>query len=207
MQQVKTDAFKADYESRVAEKKLKETRLQAERDCAEMVDADIGHFKKMVQKFGSRNQPAMKLFIDREMCDEKYKDYRHWSNKMWIMILGRNQKEEPIIGEGNTISATSAQWKKYQAAFRKTGKNWTQVNAVRMKYRKHTYREDQNNRHGHSNDRPSYFALGHKTMKKMQEKTSHKEFFTYCSEHKHCCGVQHYKLPESLEEYLDQMAK
>ena len=56
-----------------------------------------------------------------------------------------------------------------------------------QKARKHIYRELKN-RKGHSNDLPSYWALGYKNVFEMKENISEKEFDYYVKEHSNCCG-------------------
>lgn len=52
----------------------------------------------------------------------------------------------------------------------------------------HRYR-DAPNRHGHSNDKPSYYAYGFQTIENYRDSVSADEWADYCSQHKGCCGL------------------
>ena len=56
------------------------------------------------------------------------------------------------------------------------------------KKRRHVYRELEN-RQGHSNDKPSYWALGYKSIEEMFNTISKVEIEEYKKVHSQCCGL------------------
>jgi hypothetical protein len=55
----------------------------------------------------------------------------------------------------------------------------------------HTYRATKPNRHGHCNDKPSYWAIGYITLEAYANDHTKEEFEEYCKIHYNCCGVNH----------------
>lgn len=53
----------------------------------------------------------------------------------------------------------------------------------------HSYRDAKPNRHGHHNDKPSYWALGCPTLADYAQEHTEEEFEEYCRIHFDCCGV------------------
>ncbi|XWV25083.1 hypothetical protein QJ856_gp0694 [Tupanvirus deep ocean] len=54
----------------------------------------------------------------------------------------------------------------------------------------HIYR-NMPNRHGHSNDKPSYWACGYETLEDMVKNISDEEWQEYKRVHHNCCGINH----------------
>ena len=52
----------------------------------------------------------------------------------------------------------------------------------------HTYRDNNRNRHDHGNDKPSYWALGYKSIDEMISQVSDSEYEEYTNVHFNCCG-------------------
>ena len=56
--------------------------------------------------------------------------------------------------------------------------------------RRHHYREGSKaNRHGHSNEKPSYWALGYKNLDEMRDGVCDEEWREYLRLHRTCCGL------------------
>ncbi len=60
----------------------------------------------------------------------------------------------------------------------------------------HIYRggEGSANRHGHSNDKPSFWAYGYQTLEAMINNISDDEWLEYKKEHHNCCGIDQFKI-------------
>eukprot|EP01117_Protostelium_nocturnum_P011477 TRINITY_DN4164_c0_g1_i1.p1 TRINITY_DN4164_c0_g1~~TRINITY_DN4164_c0_g1_i1.p1 ORF type:complete len:644 (-),score=266.64 TRINITY_DN4164_c0_g1_i1:61-1992(-) len=84
-------------------------------------------------------------------------------NKLWVLILGRNLEEEPVWLQGNSMRTNLA---KFQQCFNAAGQQdmWDRLRGVHARFCKHTYRDGEKNRHGHSNDLPSWWALGYASL-------------------------------------------
>eukprot|EP00041_Stephanoeca_diplocostata_P033219 m.1092900 g.1092900 ORF g.1092900 m.1092900 type:complete len:190 (+) comp24293_c0_seq9:2883-3452(+) len=73
-------------------------------------------------------------------------------------------------------------------------KVWDRIHDVYKANKSHVYRQLCANRHGHSNDLPSYFAHGCDTLIEYKDMVSAEEWAVYCAAHQHCCGVSMYVL-------------
>jgi uncharacterized protein YegL len=88
--------------------------------------------------------------------------------KLKILLLGRDDKDNIVWNNGNVLFTQLAE---FETIFTKLGQT-DQWNAVKDEYKKrnrHIYR-DLVNRHGHSNEKPSFYGFGHKTLEDMIQK-------------------------------------
>ncbi|PRP74681.1 hypothetical protein PROFUN_03603 [Planoprotostelium fungivorum] len=87
--------------------------------------------------------------------------------KLWVLLTGRDHGEEPVFCQGNAIRSKMAA---FQTVFEAEGAaaEWTQLTVVLKKYARHIYREGLPNRHGHSNEFPSYWARGFDSLDDFQ---------------------------------------
>jgi len=71
----------------------------------------------------------------------------------------------------------------------------------------HVYRGDHSscNRHGHSNDLPSYFAFGHDSLLSYLETSSQEAWVEYRGKHAMCCGVC--SILEEAQRYVAKKAR
>ncbi|KAI9359955.1 hypothetical protein DFJ73DRAFT_773880 [Zopfochytrium polystomum] len=63
---------------------------------------------------------------------------------------------------------------------------FAEVKKTYMSRRRHWYRYD-TNRHGHSNSKPSYWAMGYKDMQQMKEQVAEDVYKKYLVDHEDCC--------------------
>lgn len=202
IQSIIESRFKKDWNYRVVEKKIKEEKLLATQICNEMIEADIPRFKEILKTISTRQEKCHQNFVNC-MCDPKYKSYKNWYQKMWLIILARNNNGDVIYVNGNVISATSSQWKKYQNAYIECGGRWDELLLMKKSYGHHEYRESGvSNRHGHSTEFPSYFAMGYSSMEEMRLTETPETYWQYCKEHRNCCGRRDKAELPTLEEYL-----
>jgi len=66
---------------------------------------------------------------------------------------------------------------------------WQEIVAYYKKHRKHKYRDYKENRHGHSNEKPSFWALGYQTLEIMVDNITEEEWKEYKEIHYDCCGI------------------
>jgi len=106
--------------------------------------------------------------------------------KISIILLGRDDEDEIVWNNGNIYRYKT---KKLNELLKRIDKNkWEIVNEIIKKRNIHIYRND-SNRHGHSNDKPSYWALGYKSLEEMFATVSHEEIVEYKRKHVNCCGL------------------
>jgi len=70
-------------------------------------------------------------------------------------------------------------------------KTWSEIQKRYQSKGAHNYRGGKCscNRHGHSNDLPSYFAFGHELLASFVDIASPDTWTKYQSDHPYCCGV------------------
>jgi len=79
--------------------------------------------------------------------------------KVWVVLLGRDKNEVPVWCQGNSLRADLSPY----VPLYNDREAWETVKLTHKKYSLHMYR-DAPNRHGHSNDLPSWWALGFSSL-------------------------------------------
>jgi hypothetical protein len=181
-------SYKADYESRVAKKKLEEHRVQTERLVVKLFNAaTFDDFVGLIQDspLVNREHLGYQMLLERiggpdgSACPARLP-------KLALLITGRdisNEQRGPVWANGNFAPGDS--WKRFQSIFSGPAeKAWAKILAFHEKYGVYKYpRGEVKNRHGHSDKRPSYWALGFKTLYDMKQKVSPEVFAQYVKDH------------------------
>ena len=106
------------------------------------------------------------------------------NTKIAVLILGY-YKEEKVFNNGNIYRG----YNDFKDVICNTDEAyWEKLYKYIMKKRRHVYRELEN-RQGHSNDKPSYWALGYKSIEEMFNTISKVEIEEYKKVHTQCCGL------------------
>jgi hypothetical protein len=108
--------------------------------------------------------------------------------KIKILLLGKINNET-IWNNGNVLATNLVP---FRDIFTKLKKDF---DIVRKSYEirgRHIYRDGPPNCHGHSNEKPSYWAFGYQTLKEMITVISNEEWIQYKSVHTNCCGVNQF---------------
>lgn len=121
------------------------------------------------------------------------------SQTIALLLLARDQAGEPVWNGGNVLFVTDME--PFRLAFlhasRQAGDaaalkiaeaKWQALYDAYMLRKRHTYRVDPN-RHGHSNDKPSYWALGFAVLEDMVKALTAEEWEAYKRLHHDCCGI------------------
>jgi hypothetical protein len=110
------------------------------------------------------------------------------AEKLCILLLGTDSKDNIVWNNGNAIRVDLTA---FEICFAEMGKeHWFEgIKEIYKKKKLHVYR-DLPNRHGHDNDKPSYWAFGYAELKNLYETVSEEEWKQYCSIHNDCCGVK-----------------
>ena len=104
--------------------------------------------------------------------------------KIAVIVTG-HYKEEKVFNNGNIYRG----FEDFKDIICKTDEPyWNKLYKYILKKRKHQYRELEN-RQGHSNDKPSYWALGYNSIEEMFNKIPKNEIEEYKSIHTDCCGL------------------
>lgn len=118
--------------------------------------------------------------------------------KIEVVVLGRSRDDRPVWAGGCGMVAPAAKFHAFQQAYESAGYQttgqhpWEEVARRHRLNMRHRYREKMENRHGHSNDRPSYFGYGYTTLVEFLAAVPADEQARYLREHADCCGVPDY---------------
>ncbi len=107
-------------------------------------------------------------------------------DKLWIVLLGRRRGGDVVWANGNPYAGKYAPIHKVFEALDPSGVLWAEFHLVKSAHR-HCYRAKTTAK-GHSNDKPSYWALGFQTIDAYQAACSPHEWAAYKTLHKDCCG-------------------
>ena len=130
---------------------------------------------------GISNSVFLKL---KKSLIENGEDFPLINQKIAVIILGY-YKEEKVFNNGNIYRG----YMDFEDIVCQTDEAyWNKLYKYIMKKRRHYYRE-MPNRQGHSNDKPSYWALGYKTIEEMFNTISKVEIEEYKKIHNQCCGL------------------
>ena len=116
-----------------------------------------------------------------------------------LFVMARDSQGEPVWNGGNVLFVADmepfrlaflaqAHASNAAATIAEAGQKWSALYDAYLLCKRHTYRADPN-RHGHSNDKPSYWALGYAVLEDMVAALSAEEWEAYKRLHSDCCGV------------------
>jgi hypothetical protein len=116
-------------------------------------------------------------------------DVKDRFKKIYIYLLGKDTDDNIVWNAGNAVRIDLTPHKEVFEHFGQS-ELWELLQTVYSNCVKHTYRgcEEHANRHGHHNNKPSYWALGYKTITDMEGKVSTEEYNNYAGVHCECCG-------------------
>merc|ERR1712154_310627 len=106
--------------------------------------------------------------------------------KLSIIYSGRLSDGTPAFNNGNLYRTDWKPLKTLLLSMDETA-TWEHLSKDRST-RGYVYR-DAPNRHGHSNNLPSYFAFGHNSLEEYHSIASQEAWTRYIDEHRECCGV------------------
>ena len=99
--------------------------------------------------------------------------------KLWTFIVGRDFHNHGAIlwNEGHMLRLSPKVLQSLQECF--DAEHWAKLMDLKKECRKHMYRQGDRNRHGFSNNCPSYWALGFETIDEMKALLSEAEWAAY----------------------------
>ena len=185
--------FKEQYDNDLKEKSIKEKELIIKELVNKLVNADdIDEFNSLLQNGLTKDTISYKMldhtsegFMDLlNILSDKSKDIPLKKLKILILITGKDKKQNIIWNKSNIFRKFRNYYPLKNVLI---DKEWDYLMKAIGQKGKHIYRE-QKNRQGHSNDLPSYWALGYNNVFEMKENMSKEEFDNYVKEHYNCCG-------------------
>ena len=185
--------FKEQYEIDLKERAIKEKEIIVKDLVKQLLDADdINTFNSLLQNGIKKGEKSYKMidhasegFMDllNELANES-KDIPLRKLKILILITGKDKEQNEIWNKNKKTRAFKNYYPLKNVLVKK---EWDYLMKTLKERGLHVYR-DLKNRQGHSNDLPSYWALGFNTVFEMKENIDETEFQEYVGKHNNCCG-------------------
>lgn len=120
------------------------------------------------------------------LLDENIKDIPFRAEKLFILMTGQDNRNV-IWNGGNILRDLNKIQKAKQFLSEKLLKKFEEIKKTAI----YQYRggSDMCNRHGHSNDLPSYWAYGYQSVYEMSQNESESFMEDYYKNHIGCCGL------------------
>jgi len=184
--------YKDDYEQRQSLKAAEEASILINKLINELLSEEsIQLFLDKLQQIPSRSAIGYTQLEDMLLDININVPLR--SRKIWLIVLGRNIDGEPVWADGNVMIASSNKWRRIREVYDAREKfSWNALNNMRQIYGMYKYRDTKHNRHGHGNEKPSYWAMGYMTIEQFKDDVDEETFKDYRSNHTTCCGFFKY---------------
>ena len=198
LKSLQRDIYKAEYEGRVARKRQEEHRVATERLVAQLFETPtIDEFVAalLASPMTNREHSGYPDLLER-LAGPNGAASPARLPKLALLITGRDIAHEargPVWANGNFAPGDT--WKPMEKLFSgQAEKAWKKILRFHEKYGVYKYpKGNAPNRHKHSDERPSFFALGFKSLYDMQQKVAPEVFAKYVQEHcvqNQCCMPQ-----------------
>lgn len=184
-----------DYNSRMSKQKKEEKNILSKKlvdellSCAS-IDDYINFFKNGYSYKGANyviSSESNLGFIELKNSLENLNiDVPQRAKKLFVLYSGKDENENIIWNNGNVLRINISDKKDLFSQC--DGINQFEALVEIFKNSFHIYR-DLPNRHGHSNEKPSYWAMGYQTLEDMIKVISKEEWEEYKKIHHNCCGV------------------
>ncbi|ORX59952.1 hypothetical protein BCR36DRAFT_579404 [Piromyces finnis] len=193
--------YRMDYESRLNEQLKKEASILEDELVIKMLTSEsLEEFKEGFKNGISRGNSTVKIeniysagflkLINELNSNYKTENYPLLFDKTSIILLGRDEDDQVVWNNGNVCRKSNKILKNILKE--SDSERWEEVEKIYKKHNIHIYRSYGMNRHGHDNGKPSYWALGYKTLEDMFNSVPQEEIDKYKSIHTYCCGLNRY---------------
>lgn len=193
------DHYQKTYNTRLREKTGKEYEITLQEMIKTLGECNIQQFIEIMKKGftyktrscqivntssqGFNELSQLLLNVDKNIPDR--------FQKIWVYLLSKtpDENKEIVWNGGNAIRVDLRAYQNVFEHFNQS-KLWETLKEEFNNSVKHLYRGGDKlaNRHGHHNQKPSYWALGFDTVQDMKNKISNDEYINYANTHSECCG-------------------
>lgn len=190
--------YHSHYQSELSKQNKKENELLLNELVEKLVESEsVNDFNKLLSNGITRNHVSVtitdmfkdgfinlrdKMFNPNSSCPDR-------ANKLRVLILGTDEKNNIIYNKGNTIKMALPDLERL-CNLVGCGVMWKNIKDTYIEKSIHLYRMSNTpNRHSHSNDKPSYWAFGFETLGAYFATLNKQQQNEYCSIHTHCCGI------------------
>lgn len=185
------DIYRADYAKRLAAKRTQEAAIRLSRLIQQLLKSNsVDDFIHLIQGIENRSAPGFQELVEGLL--DRAQEIPVRLKKLWVILLGRHpDNEETIVwANGNVLNGNYDRFAWTFDALDSTHSLFQQLKAIKLRYGVYQYARSNENRHGHSNDHPSYWALGFQTLQEYQASVSPADYTAYAQAHSNCCGFR-----------------
>jgi hypothetical protein len=166
------------------EKNAIENDIRMNRLVETLISDSIIEFRQRIPELENRENIYYTKLVNQLISTEN----NMRCEKLLIIILGCDLEGNLIWCNGNSIIGNLQHFAKIFEDENRLGM-WNAItNIIRGKH--HMYRNVTINRHGHGNNKPSYWALRFKSIDEMKETVTPEVWQEYCNTHINCCGFK-----------------
>ena len=193
--------YEEDYKNKYANQIQEEEKIIISELINNIISCkDISEFKNLIINGITKGDLNYKFvnestigFLDLKdkILDEKI-EVPLRNQKLEIIFLGKDENGQKIFNNGNKLRKGIKEYKNF--LLKNNPSLWEKIKKVKEEY---TYREGVN-RHGHSNSKKSYWALGFNTLEEFFEFSTKEEIEEYKKIHFNCCGINKKKNYDNL---------
>ena len=185
--------FREQYENDLKERAIKERKILIKELVQQIINsADVETFysllkngiTKGIQSYKLLNHSSEGFMQIINLLADQSKDIPLKKFKILVLVTGKDKKQNVIWDASKNIKSLKCYYPLKNVLVKK---EWDYLIKTLNNRGLHIYR-DQKNRQGHSNDLPSYWALGFNSVYEMKENISEEEFNKYVDAHYNCCG-------------------
>ena len=185
--------YKEQYENDLKERAIKERKILIKELVQQIINsADVETFysllkngiTKGIQSYKLLNHSSEGFMQIINLLADQSKDIPLKKFKILVLVTGKDKKQNVIWDASKNIKSLKCYYPLKNVLVKK---EWDYLIKTLNNRGLHIYR-DQKNRQGHSNDLPSYWALGFNSVYEMKENISEEEFNKYVDAHYNCCG-------------------
>ena len=187
--------YEDEYKRALKHKRAREEEIMAEELVKSLVNSPITEFKKHLENGIKRGNRIHKITCTNSSGFDALKDnllairaeVPDRLEKIRIILTGKDENNSIIWNRGNVLFDYQEQFALTFYSMNATDM-WIEISKM-FKNAIHQYRSAGQNRHGHSNSKPSYWALGYPSIKMFFVSISQRERERYELEHIRCCGI------------------
>jgi hypothetical protein len=189
--------YHSDYQSRLSAQNKLEFEILNKELVQQLISSDtIENFVTLLSKGLTRNHVST---IISDMFKDGFSELKAGlfdpnvvcpcrAGKLRILVMG-SYKDIVVYNKGNTIKAAPSELERLYGLVG-LSQNFASFKDEYIKKSMHLYRiSGKPNKNSHCNNKPSYWAYGHKNLGAYFKTISKDEQDEYCKVHTHCCGV------------------
>eukprot|EP00929_Paragymnodinium_shiwhaense_P015123 TRINITY_DN12314_c0_g1_i2.p1 TRINITY_DN12314_c0_g1~~TRINITY_DN12314_c0_g1_i2.p1 ORF type:complete len:1116 (-),score=288.73 TRINITY_DN12314_c0_g1_i2:433-3780(-) len=194
------ERYSADYDYRLKQMAGEEKKVLMDEHIAALVASEeAAAFSRLLSSGTTRGDISFQianfnsqgcLELHAALMDKKLSVAKR-AEKLYVFYTGEdlNDPEKAVWNGGNGYRTSTKPLQQLLESLEETAM-WERIRKRYETKISHVYRSGACNRHGHSNDLPSYFAYGHDILLSFVCISTEEVWLEYQKLHPNCCGIQ-----------------